>query len=40
VQTIQNGFRQSGFKTVDKTGDEDDHSLPEKPVELSEEGYD
>jgi len=39
VETIRNCFRHSGFKTVDKTGDENEHSLSEKPVELSEEVY-
>jgi len=35
VETIQNCFRHGGFKT----DDEHEHSLPEKPVDLSDEVY-
>lgn len=39
VETIRNCFRHGGFKTDDKTDDEHEHSLPEKPVDLSDEVY-
>jgi hypothetical protein len=39
VETIRNCFCHGGFKTDDKTDDEHEHSLPEKPVDLSDEVY-
>ncbi|XP_016659158.1 tigger transposable element-derived protein 4-like [Acyrthosiphon pisum] len=36
VETIRNCFRHGGFKTDDKTDNEHEHSLPEKPVDLSD----
>jgi hypothetical protein len=39
VETIRNCFHHGGFKTDDKTDDEHEYSLPEKPVDLSHEVY-
>ena len=39
AETIRNSFRHGGFKTDDKTDDEHENSLPEKPIDLSDEVY-
>lgn len=39
AETIRNCFRHGGFKTGNKTDNEHELSLPEKPVYLSDEVY-